>query len=92
MHAHTHHVYTHTHTHTHTHTQEGRRPLIPKLIPLSPEAAEVVETCRTAAELGRRSLSAYVISMATAASDVLAVELLQREARNLVWCSTEWWY
>lgn len=33
-----------------------------------------------AAQLGRQCLSAYVISMATRASDVLAVELLQREA------------
>ena len=64
--------------------QEGRRPLVPKHIPLSPEAAEVLDTCRTASELGRRSLNAYVISMAQHTSDVLAVELLQREARNLV--------
>lgn len=34
--------------------------------------------------LGRQCLSAYVISMATRASDVLAVELLQREARFMV--------
>ena len=34
--------------------------------------------------LGRQCLSAYVISMATRASDVLAVELLQREARLMV--------
>ncbi len=31
--------------------------------------------------LSRRSLAAYVISMAQKASDVLAVELLQKEAR-----------
>ena len=37
-----------------------------------------------AAVLGRQCLSAYVISMATRASDVLAVELLQREARFMV--------
>lgn len=36
---------------------------------------------RMAAQLGRQCLGAYVISMATRASDVLAVELLQREAR-----------
>lgn len=44
--------------------------------------------------LGRQCLSAYVISMATRASDVLAVELLQREARFmvslLVWACKEW--
>ena len=39
---------------------------------------------RVAAVLGRQCLSAYVISMATRASDVLAVELLQREARFMV--------
>lgn len=39
---------------------------------------------RVAAVLGRQCLSAYVISMATRASDVLAVELLQREARLMV--------
>ncbi len=39
-----------------------------------------------AAELGPESLSAYVISMATNASDVLAVELLKREA-SLVVCT-----
>ena len=33
-----------------------------------------------AAELGNQSLGAYVISMAKRTSDVLAVELLQREA------------
>jgi phosphoenolpyruvate carboxylase len=45
---------------------------------------EVLESFRTAAELGRQSLGAYVISMASSASDVLAVELLQREARLAV--------
>ena len=37
-----------------------------------------------AAELGAESLSAYVISMANSPSDVLAVELLKREARLVV--------
>jgi phosphoenolpyruvate carboxylase len=39
---------------------------------------------RTAARLGSGSLGAYVISMSQAASDVLAVELLQKEARLMV--------
>lgn len=39
---------------------------------------------RTAARLGNSSLAAYVISMSQAASDVLAVELLQKEARLMV--------
>ncbi len=41
-------------------------------------AGEVFETLRTVATLPRQGFGAYVISMATAASDVLAVELLQR--------------
>lgn len=45
---------------------------------------EVLDTFRVAAELGPHSLGAYVISMARSASDVLAVELLQREARMQV--------
>lgn len=39
---------------------------------------------RVAARLGSGSLGAYVISMSQAASDVLAVELLQKEARLMV--------
>ena len=41
---------------------------------------QVISTFQTAAELGPQSLGAYVISMAHTASDVLAVELLQKEA------------
>lgn len=64
-------------------TQElgGKRPLIPPSMPFSPDAKEVMDTLKVAASLGRQCLSAYVISMARRASDVLAVELLQREAR-----------
>ena len=39
---------------------------------------DVLDTCRVAAQLPRASLGAYVISMASRPSDVLAVELLQR--------------
>jgi phosphoenolpyruvate carboxylase len=45
---------------------------------------EVLDTFRVAARLGTSSLAAYVISMSQAASDVLAVELLQKEARMMV--------
>jgi phosphoenolpyruvate carboxylase len=45
---------------------------------------EVMDTFRVAARLGSDSLGAYVISMAQKASDVLAVELLQKEARAQV--------
>jgi phosphoenolpyruvate carboxylase len=43
---------------------------------------DVVETFRTAASLPGESLGAYVITMASQASDVLAVELLQKLAGN----------
>ena len=39
---------------------------------------DVIDTCRTIASLNDESLGAYVITMAHRASDVLAVELLQR--------------
>ena len=58
----------------------GRRPLIPRGAPLPPDDAEVIDTFRVAAALGPSSLGAYVISMATNPSDVLAVQLLMREA------------
>mmetsp|Transcript_15331 Transcript_15331/g.38379 ORF Transcript_15331/g.38379 Transcript_15331/m.38379 type:complete len:1041 (+) Transcript_15331:121-3243(+) len=61
---------------------EGRRPLLSPLMELSEEVKEVLETFHVVAELGSGSLGAYVISMASLASDVLAVELLQRECRN----------
>ncbi|CAI0458899.1 unnamed protein product [Linum tenue] len=60
---------------------KGKRPLIPSSIEVPPEVKEVLDTFRVAAELGSDSLGAYVISMASNASDVLAVELLQKDAR-----------
>ncbi|XP_071707345.1 phosphoenolpyruvate carboxylase 4-like isoform X2 [Rutidosis leptorrhynchoides] len=63
---------------------KGKRPLIPPTIDVSPEVKEVLDTFRVAAELGSDSLGAYVISMASNASDVLAVELLQKDARLAV--------
>ncbi|KAK9823233.1 hypothetical protein WJX72_001252 [[Myrmecia] bisecta] len=59
---------------------EGKRPLIPPSMPMTSNVKEVIDTFRIAAELGDQSLGAYVISMATNPSDVLAVELLKREA------------
>ena len=56
---------------------EGKRPLMPPGIQASTEETEVINTFRTLAELPPDSLGAYVISMAQAASDVLAVVLLQ---------------
>eukprot|EP00250_Pteridium_aquilinum_P033931 c6677_g1_i1 orf=354-3539(-) len=60
---------------------KGKRPLLPPAIEVALEVKEVLDTFGVAAELGSDSLGAYVISMASEASDVLAVELLQKEAR-----------
>jgi len=46
----------------------------------SDEQRDVIETFQMAAQLHPESLGAYVITMASAPSDVLAVELLQRVA------------
>lgn len=65
---------------------EGQRPLVPPHL-WAPDAdlpepvRDVLGAFRVAAQQGPGSLGAYVISMATSPSDVLAVELLQREAR-----------
>lgn len=63
---------------------KGKRPLVPPTIEVAPDVQEVLDTFRVAAELGSDSLGAYVISMASNASDVLAVELLQKDARLAV--------
>ncbi|XP_024989002.1 phosphoenolpyruvate carboxylase 4 isoform X2 [Cynara cardunculus var. scolymus] len=63
---------------------KGKRPLVPPTIEVSSEIKEVLDTFHIAAELGSDSLGAYVISMASNASDVLAVELLQKDARLAV--------
>ncbi|KAJ6805154.1 phosphoenolpyruvate carboxylase 4 [Iris pallida] len=60
---------------------KGKRPLVPPTIEVPSDVKEVLDTFRVAAELGSESLGAYVISMASNASDVLAVELLQKDAR-----------
>jgi len=48
----------------------------------SDRVRDVLETFRTASALRAESLGAYVITMASTASDVLAVDLLQRIARQ----------
>jgi len=63
---------------------KGKRPLVPLTIEVPLDVKEVLDTFRVAAELGSDSLGAYVISMASNASDVLAVELLQKDARLAV--------
>ena len=59
---------------------DNRRPLLPPDYPASPDTAEVLATCRVIAEAPAASLGSYVISMAAAPSDVLAVQLLLKEA------------
>ena len=57
----------------------SRRPLLPRELPDDPVLVEALDTLRACARQPPESLGAYVISMAHAASDVLAVHLLQRE-------------
>jgi phosphoenolpyruvate carboxylase len=59
---------------------ESRRPLVPRDFEPDEEVREVLDTFAAMAELGPDSLGAYVISMAAEPSDILAVELLQKEA------------
>jgi len=57
----------------------GKRPLFGHDLPKTEEINDVLETFHVIAELPKDNFGAYIISMATAPSDVLAVELLQRE-------------
>ncbi len=58
----------------------NRRPLFPEQWPCSDEVAEVLDTCAVIAEGNGAGIAQYVISMATAPSDVLSVILLLRAA------------
>ena len=58
----------------------GRRPLFPPAWPGSDAANEVLDTCRAIAEHDAAGVSAYVVSMASRPSDVLAVALMLKEA------------
>ncbi|MBD8684594.1 phosphoenolpyruvate carboxylase [Pseudomonas sp. CFBP 13719] len=58
----------------------NRRPLLPTCFAPSEDTAEVLATCREVAAAPAASLGSYVISMAGAASDVLAVQLLLKES------------
>ena len=58
----------------------NRRPLLPMCFEPSEDTAEVLATCREVAAAPAASLGSYVISMAGAASDVLAVQLLLKES------------
>ncbi|XP_059292702.1 phosphoenolpyruvate carboxylase [Lycium ferocissimum] len=58
---------------------QGKRPLFGPDLPKTEEIADVLDTLHVISELPSDCFGAYIISMATAPSDVLAVELLQRE-------------
>lgn len=58
----------------------SRRPRVPTNWTPSPETKEILDTCKVVAEQPEGVISAYVISMAREASDVLAVHLLLKEA------------
>ncbi|WP_407315309.1 phosphoenolpyruvate carboxylase [Pseudomonas sp. nanlin1] len=58
----------------------SRRPLLPSHFKPAADTAEVLATCREVVAAPSASLGSYVISMAGAASDVLAVQLLLKEA------------
>lgn len=57
----------------------GKRPLVPRSMPSAGKVANVLDTFDCIADLGEEALGAYVISMCMKPSDVLAVEVLQRE-------------
>jgi len=59
---------------------EGRRPLIPRDLEADASVQDVLDTFRMLARIPADSLGAYIITLASKASDVLAVELLKREA------------
>ena len=58
----------------------SRRPLIPADMPASDDTREVLDTFAELARQPAAALGAYIISMATHPSDVLAVRLLQQES------------
>jgi phosphoenolpyruvate carboxylase len=57
----------------------NKRPLIPRSFDMNPKAKNVLDTFEAVARIGSESLGAYIISMCMKPSDVLLVELLQRE-------------
>ena len=58
----------------------SRRPLFPPSWPVTDESREVIDTCDAIAEYDAAGIAAYVVSMASSPSDVLAVALLLKEA------------
>ena len=59
---------------------KSKRPLIPQNITLDRDDKETWSTFKMLSEFSRECFGAYVISMASNVSDILAVLLLQKEA------------
>lgn len=59
---------------------KSRRPLLSNNFVASEDTQEVLDTCKVIAQTSADALGSYVISMASAPSDVLAVQLLLKEA------------
>lgn len=59
----------------------GKRPLFGHDLPKTEDISDVLETFHVISELPPDNFGAYIISMATSPSDVLAVELLQKECQ-----------
>ena len=62
----------------------SKRPLLPYNWQPSEDVQEVIDTCKVIAAHDKDSFGIYIISMASAASDVLAVQLLLKE------CGVSW--
>ncbi len=58
---------------------ENRRPLVPADLPANENVVEVLDTIRLLREIPADAFGAYVISLASRPSDVLAVALLQKD-------------
>ncbi len=62
----------------------SKRPLFPEKWDASDDVVEVLDTCKVIAENSQHGFGIYIISMASEASDVMAVQLLLRE------CGVDW--
>lgn len=62
----------------------SKRPLIPRTWKPSDEVQEVLDTCRVVAQNSKDGFGIYIISMASLPSDVMAVQLLLKDA-GITW-------
>lgn len=62
-----------------TNVLDNKRPLVPRVHNATGKGKNVLDTFECIAEIGKECLGAYIISMCMAPSDVMAVEVLQRE-------------